>query len=284
MRYDLRMAAVTMHCPVGCADRNLAALSAYAREAAAGGASLVCFPELALTGYAVREGSGIEPLAVPGPHTSALGDLARELGVILLAGAAVATDTGSMFASHLVAFTDGSIRQYKKVHLNPVETRLFREGNEVSIFDVGGMSFGIQLCYDAHFPELSQIMALAGADVLFMPHASPRGTPEEKLESWKRHLPARAFDNGVYVVAVNQCGDNGAGLSFPGLAVVFGPDGKVLRQKTDDLPGILYADLSSSLLEGVRGHSMRYFLPRRNPEAYDNCVVHRTDVPPPHAD
>ena len=54
----------------------------------------------------------------------------------------------------------------------------------VPLFDVHGITLGIQLCYDAHFPELSTRMALDGADVIFMPHASPRGTPSKKLDSW----------------------------------------------------------------------------------------------------
>ncbi len=72
---------------------------------------------------------------------------------------------------------------------------------------------GIQLCYDAHFPELSTRMAVNGADIIFMPHASPRGTPSQKLTSWLRHLTARAFDNGVFIVACNQNGDNQKGCS-----------------------------------------------------------------------
>ena len=47
-----------------------------------------------------------------------------------------------------------------------------------------------------------------------------------------RHLPARAFDNGVFIVACNQTGTNGGGLSFPGVAMVIGPNGRVLAETT----------------------------------------------------
>jgi N-carbamoylputrescine amidase len=83
-----------------------------------------------------------------------------------------------------------------------------------------------------------------------------------------RHLPARAFDNGVFIVACNQTGPNGSGLTFPGLAVILGPDGRVLAETTAGTDGLLIADLASEDLAAVRQHPMRYFLPRRRPDLY----------------
>jgi N-carbamoylputrescine amidase len=111
-------------------------------------------------------------------------------------------------------------------------------------------------------------MAIKGADIIFIPHASPRGTPEGKLQSWMRHLSARAFDNGLFVAAVNQTGDNRLGLLFPGMAVVIGPDGEVLCQYVSGNEAIVFADLKSDDLNHVRRHPMRYFLPNRRPEIY----------------
>jgi N-carbamoylputrescine amidase len=128
---------------------------------------------------------------------------------------------------------------------------------------------GIQLCYDAHFPELTTRMAVDGADIIFMPHASPRGTPQKKLDSWMRHLSARAFDNGIYIVACNQVGKNQMGLGFPGLAVAIGPSGNILKDKTTDREGVLITDLKAEELSAVRDHRMRYFLPNRRPELYE---------------
>jgi N-carbamoylputrescine amidase len=154
------------------------------------------------------------------------------------------------------------------VHIAPPEKSTFDAGQGAPVFEAAGIRFGIQLCYDAHFPELATRLALDGAEVIFMPHASPRGTPEEKRDSWMRHLPARAFDNGVFVVACNQAGDNGAGLAFPGLAVAIGPDGRVIAAVTDGQEGLLIADLDAARLSAVRRHPMRYFLPNRRPDMY----------------
>jgi N-carbamoylputrescine amidase len=111
-------------------------------------------------------------------------------------------------------------------------------------------------------------MALDGAHAIFIPHASPRGLPREKFDSWMRHLSARAFDNGIYIVACNQTGDNGQGLFFPGVAVVIDPSGKVMARRLEGEEGLLFADLTGEGLSRVQGHRMRYFLPNRRDDLY----------------
>jgi N-carbamoylputrescine amidase len=112
-------------------------------------------------------------------------------------------------------------------------------------------------------------MAVNGADLIFIPHASPRGTPEEKFTSWMRHLTARAFDNSLFIVACNQTGENGKGLHFPGIAVIIGPLGDVIEKKLSHRESLVVADLKSEDLDRVRGHRMRYFLPNRRTDLYD---------------
>lgn len=167
-----------------------------------------------------------------------------------------------------MARPDAPLAAYRKTHIAPPETGLLVAGNQVPVFEAQGLRFGIQLCYDAHFPELSAHMACMGAEIIFFPHASPRGTPEEKRDSWLRHLTARAFDNSVFVVACNQVGDNGAGLHFPGTAVVIGPSGDVLAEDVTGEEGLLMVDLEADLLAHVRGHRMRHFFPKRRPDLY----------------
>jgi N-carbamoylputrescine amidase len=101
-----------------------------------------------------------------------------------------------------------------------------------------------------------------------MPHASPRGTPESKFNSWQRHLPARAFDNSVFIVACNQTGDNAAGLGFPGVALALGPSGEILEKRVNDEEGLLVTDLKADDLARVHNHRMRYFLPNRRSDLF----------------
>ncbi len=265
---DIRIATAIVPCPVGDIETNLERMRRWVKTARQEGASLICFPELNITGYTTRSDlrSAARPLA--GYIHDCLVDMAQMTGIVILAGMAEVDSDDRLYATHLVVTPDGDIQSYRKLHLAPPEKSLLTPGSRISLFKAAGITFGIQLCYDAHFPELSTKMALAGADVIFIPHASPRVTPQEKLASWMRHLPARAYDNSVFIVAVNPCGENGLGLTFAGLAVVIGPSGKVVCRYLDGMEGMMVVDLAAADLSTVREHRMRYFLPNRRPEIY----------------
>jgi N-carbamoylputrescine amidase len=95
----------------------------------------------------------------------------------------------------------------------------------------------------------------------------------DKHQSWMRHLPARAFDNGFFVVACNQIGNNENGLVFPGNAVAFSPSGEILETRLSGDSGMIVADLTAEQLSHVRSHRMRYFLPNRKPGLYRQTPV-----------
>ena len=265
---NLRLALIVTNCPVGAIENNLKNVDRWSEEAARRGAQMVCFPELNVTGYGSGKELALSAITVPGPETERLIEIARAFSLVILAGLAEKDHQGRVFATHLVATPSGIAGSYRKIHIAPPEGELFTAGNQVTCHSHLGVNFGIQLCYDAHFPELSTRMALDGCDLIIIPHASPRGTPEKKLASWMRHLAARAFDNGVFVAACNQVGGNGNGLEFPGVAVVVGPDGNVMQDYSANREGLLLTDLPTSYLKSVRQHRMRYFLPHRRPDVY----------------
>lgn len=265
---DLRVALAITHSPVGAVTENLATVEHWARVAQSAGADLICFPELNLTGYTTKDPIKTTALLLSDPSVQQLPVIARKTGAAVLAGFAEKDHTGAIYATHLVATPNGKCEYYRKVHLSPPELDHFSPGDAAPLFTFRGVTFGVQLCYDTHFPELSTKMALAGADVIFMPHASPRVTPQEKFQSWIRHLPARAFDNSVFVLACNQAGENGLGLHFSGLAVAIDPSGQIMDKNLAGEPGLLIVDLKAEKLRHVREHRMRYFLPNRRPEIY----------------
>jgi N-carbamoylputrescine amidase len=268
MQENIRIALAVVTATVGAVEANLAKTAFWTQRARQAGARLVCFPELNLTGYGIRDTlrSAAQPAA--GEIVQQLQALAEAEGMVILAGMAEAGTAGVVFASHLCVVPGQPPGVYRKVHIAPPEDDLLQAGDALPLFDALGMRYGVQLCYDAHFPEASICMALEGADLIFFPHASPRGTPAAKFKSWRRHLPARAFDNGLFVAACNQTGANGEGLEFPGLAAVFGPGGEVLAHREEGREGLLLADLEAAQLAAVRQHRMRYFLPRRRPGVY----------------
>ncbi len=265
---DIRIAAAIFNSIVNQPQNNLDRMIPLIIEAKQRGAEIICFPELNVTGYSTQ--TSIESSAEPVPETISrcLEQMARRFQIVILAGMAEKDDRGRVFASHLVVTPQEISGIYRKIHIAPPEIGIFQAGNSVPVFEAAGVKLGIQLCYDVHFPELSTRMAVDGVDVIFMPHASPRGTPPEKLTSWLRHLKARAFDNSVFIIACNQNGNNQKGLHFPGVAVAIDPSGEIIDQNTSGEDALLFADLKAAVLEAVRGHRMRYFLPNRRPEIY----------------
>jgi predicted amidohydrolase len=266
---DTKVALVVVNACVGDLEGNLATTRRWTCRAADQGAQVVCFPELNLTGYCHIE--TVHELAQPldGPLAKEMRSLAAETGVVVLAGMIEKAATGSIFASHLVVHPEGKIEAYRKLHLAPPERERYTPGDAVPLFHAAGITFGVQLCYDAHFPDLSTHMARCGADAIFVPHASPRFLPEEKHRSWMRHLPARAYDNAVFLLACNQVGENGNGLSFAGNAVVIDPSGWVRQTWLEGEAGMIVTDLRAADLAHVRSHAMRYFLPNRRAELFD---------------
>jgi N-carbamoylputrescine amidase len=265
---DIRIAVVIFHSAASKSRRNLDEMEKWITAAGKEGAALICFPEMNITGYGLDRDTIGAAESIPGLSTERLTAWAESENIVILAGMVEKEDKNRVFASHLVVNPDGCIGVYRKLHIAPPERSVFLPGNDIPLFETRGVRFGIQLCYDAHFPEISTRMAVEGADIIFLPHASPRGTPKEKYRSWMRHLPARAFDNGLFVVACNQTGENGKGLSFPGLALVIDPSGNVKESQTDGKEGMIVADLKGEDITRVRKHRMRYFLPNRRPEIY----------------
>jgi predicted amidohydrolase len=261
--------AVAVTCSrVGDTAGNLKRTAIWIKAAADHGAAIVCFPELNLTGY--FSGPGIRQYAetIPGDISSFIQDIARKNNITILAGLAEIDGMGRIYATHIVVQPDGTFHTYRKLHLGPPEKEVFTPGDHTPLFEIIGFRFGVQLCYDAHFPELSTRMAIDGADAIFIPHASPGPNPKQKQASWMRHLPARAYDNGLFIIACNPCGDNGKGLNFPGVALVLDPLGKAIKSYAGDTEHMIIVDLKAETLASVRNHKMRYFLPNRRPGLY----------------
>ncbi|MEJ2659635.1 MAG: nitrilase-related carbon-nitrogen hydrolase [Desulfobacteraceae bacterium] len=265
---NIRIAAITCPSHLGQIDRNLAQTAAWTRKAKQAGAGLVCFPELNITGYCNRPEMARIAQSIPGRASDELIRLAADEDIIILAGMAQSNHGGLAYASHCVFSPDGNLAVYRKIHIAPPEKQTFAAGNTIPVFQAGGITFGIQLCFDAHFPELAAAMTAKGAEVIFIPHASPRGNAEEKHTSWMRHLTARAYDNSVFIVACNQIGENCNGLAFPGNALVIGPAGEVLAKDTRPRASMLLADLNAADLDAVRNHPMRHFFRHRRPDLY----------------
>ncbi|RME73023.1 MAG: nitrilase [Chloroflexi bacterium] len=252
----------------GRAPRNLDRMEAWVQRLSREGAEFICFPEMSVCGYERTEAVKAVAEPVPGPSTARLVDIAARFGVVLLAGLAEADGQGRQYISQVIAAPEGLLGVYRKTHLNQPEKAVFWAGDDIGVFAHPRLTFGVQLCYDAHFPELSTLQALSGAEVLFVASASPRDNPQAKRSRMLRYLPARAYDNGCYVAACNLVGKGARGQYFGGVALLINPKGELLAEVVGEEEGAAVSLLPGRELNRLRQTKMGYFLAHRRPDLY----------------
>ncbi|WP_331352494.1 carbon-nitrogen hydrolase [Cellvibrio sp. UBA7671] len=182
---------------------------------------------------------------IPGPSTQALGTLAQELDIVIVASVFEKRAVGLHHNTAVVIERDGSIAgKYRKMHI-PDDPGYY----EKFYFTPGDLGFqpiqtsvgklGILVCWDQWFPEAARLMAMAGAELLIYPTAigwSPNEAADEKVrqrDAWITVQRAHAIANGLPVISVNRVGHEpdpagGAGLNFWGSSFVAGPQGEFL--------------------------------------------------------
>ena len=207
----------------GRTGQNLERICAYMVQAGREGAQLAVFPELALTGYCLSHAKETA-LPMSHPYVETLCMAARECGVTALVGMAERMDD-SYWITQLICGNDGSLKLYRKTHLGTREKEIFSAGDRLAVYN-GDVPFGVLICYDMHFPEAAATLRANGAGLIAVPHAVPiKAGSRESI--WSRYMPARAYDNRVYVACCNACGTNGCGTFFSGGIAVYAPDGSV---------------------------------------------------------
>jgi 5-aminopentanamidase len=203
------------------ASADLDRLREAAVEAGARGARLLITPEMLTTGYNVP---GVAGQAQPasGPWRDLVADIARSAGVAILYGYPERDGDRVFNAAQLVDRDGAVLANHRKSHLyGDVDSRVFTPGpGDLALVDLDGARVGILICYDVEFPEAVRSLALAGADLVAVPTALMR--PYEVVA--RTVVPARAYENQVYVAYANRSGQE-AGLAYCGESCVVGPDG-----------------------------------------------------------
>ena len=270
---------------------NLAATESGLRQAAAHGARLVLLQELHTGVYFCQTEDTRrfdQAEAVPGPTTTALGRLARELGMVIVSSVFERRAPGLYHNTAVVLETDGSIAgQYRKMHIpdDPGfhEKFYFTPGDQGFVpIDTSVGRLGVLICWDQWYPEAARVMALRGAQLLLYPTAigwDPRDAQEEKLrqrDSWITMQRAHAIANGLPVLVCNRSGHEadpsgqGQGIQFWGSSFVAGAQGEVVTQAPADQAAVLMADIDMTRTESVR--RIWPFLRDRRIDAYDDIL------------
>lgn len=246
------VAALQMTSRLADRDANLARVAQLLSELERR-VDIVALPELFSTGYNLEAlGDSLFDLAepIPGETTEALGELAREHDVAIIAGIAekdpkvedVIFDTAVLFdrSGELVG-------RYRKTHLYPLENRFFRAGGTLPVLELDGLRVGVAICFEHAFPQIFTTLALRGAQVVFNPSAVPRGYCY--LQDVR--IPARAQDNQIFVVAINHVGAEGQ-VTYCGRSQIASPRGEVLALASEKAEDIIVADLDLSLIRNQR--------------------------------
>src|SRR6201747_877632 len=276
-----RVGLVQMSCGVDTAA-NLDKAADRVREAARGGANVICLPELFRAQYfCQREEHALFDTAesIPGPSTEILSAVAREEGVVLIASLFERRAPGLYHNTAAILEQDGNLAGiYRKMHIpdDPLyyEKFYFTPGDlGFKAFTTSQGSVGTLVCWDQWYPEAARETALRGATTLFYPTAIG-WHPSEKAEfgdaqysAWQTIQRGHAIANGVYVAGVNRVGHEqgdvihdgvsmpgpaGAGLEFWGGSFLADPFGRIVAQASHDKEETLIAEIDLKLLEDTR--------------------------------
>jgi deaminated glutathione amidase len=235
---------------------NLSRARSALAEAAGGRADLAVFPEATLARFGSDLRAAAEPL--DGPFCRGLAEAAKETGVALVAGVFEPAPDGRVYNTAVVIDGGGAlVASYRKLHLfdafDQRESALVAPGAAVVAASVGGISVGVQICYDIRFPELTRALVLGGASLVTVSAAWQAGLFKE--EHWVTLLRARAIENTVWIAAAGQVPDpDEKPTRAPtgiGRSMLIDPLG-VVRADLGPSAGVVVADADMSLVEEVR--------------------------------
>jgi len=301
---NIRAASVQFEHVAGNKEANLATIEGFVERAATGGVQLIVFPECCITGYWFLRKlarAELEALAEPvfdGASSQALMTLARRHDMTVGAGLVEITADGRMYNAYVVAMPNGEFRRHRKIHCFISE--YLSSGSEYTVFDTPqGWRVAVLTCYDNNLGENVRIVALQGAEVLLAPHQTggcrtpsphcmglidrslwdnrkkdpevieaelkgPKG--RQWLMTW---LPARAHDNGLFLIFSNGIGLDGEEIRT-GNATILDPYGRVMAETWKAGDDMIVADLDASLRDKCTG--VRWIKTRR-PELYHSLTI-----------
>ena len=225
---------------------------------------------------------------IPGPSTAFYGELAKQLGVIIVTSLFEKRTTGLYHNTAVVIEKDGSIAgKYRKMHI-PDDPAYY----EKFYFAPGDLGFhpidtsvgrlGVLVCWDQWYPEAARLMALQGAEILIYPTAigyaanDDEAEQQRQREAWTTVMRGHAVANGLPVIAVNRVGfeedpsQQTDGIQFWGSSFVAGPQGELIYRASDNEEESIIVEIDMEHNELVR----RWwpFLRDRRIDAYNDIL------------
>ena len=280
---------------------NLSIIDKLSRQAAEQGAKMIAFHECSITGYTFARNLSTSQMLdlaeiIPaGKSITALTRIAEKYDIAILAGLFEKDKDDNLFKAYVCVNKYGVIAKHRKLH--PFINRHLLPGDQYTVFEFEGWKFGILICYDNNVIENVRATTLLGAQVIFMPHVTmctPSTRPgagfvdatlwmdkirnsetlRKEFDSLKgrewlmKWLPARAYDNGIYVVFSNPIGMDDDQLKN-GCSMIIDPFGDVIAECRALDDEFVIAELSPEKLTKAGG--FRYTQARR-PELYKDII------------
>jgi N-carbamoylputrescine amidase len=252
--------------------RGLEAVETAARQ----GADIVCFAELAFDMFYPQDRATEETLGlaepVPGPTVERFMAKAEELGLVVVLNV-FERDGDRTFDTSPVIDADGTVLgKTRMIHITEYENfheqGYYAPGDHgVPVFDTAFGRVGVAICYDRHYPEYMRALALAGAQMVFVPQAGAVGEWPEGL--YEAEMRVAAFQNGYFAALCNRVGPEPK-LTFAGESFVCDPSGEVIARAGSGTDEILLCDVDLDKVED--SHARRLFLRDRRPELYNEWL------------
>jgi len=265
----VKVGIVQMSCS---ADKqaNLQKAIEKVKEAAAKGAQIVCLQELFTSLYFcdVEDYDNFklaEP--IPGPSTEALGEIAKELGVVIIASLFEKRTQGLYHNTTAILDADGTyLGKYRKMHIpdDPAyyEKFYFTPGDlGYKVFNTKFAKVGVLICWDQWYPEASRITALMGAEILFYPTAIGWATSQdedtniEQYNAWQTIQRSHSVANGLHVVSVNRVGlEQEGAMKFWGGSFIANPFGSIIYRASHENEEVHVEELDLDKTDRYRTH------------------------------
>ncbi|MFY9555881.1 MAG: carbon-nitrogen hydrolase family protein [Blastocatellia bacterium] len=273
-----RIACVQMDIAIGEVEANLRKIIAGIRAAAKSGAQLVIFPECALTGYCFDSLDEASPFAEPidGPSAEAIAEACRETGTHAVVGF-IEQDGSHFYNAAMVVGPGGMAGGYRKVHLPFLGVdRFLRPGDrQFAIIELPFGKIGVNICYDASFPEAARALKLLGAELIILPTNWPAGA----RRTAEFIVNTRACENHVNFAAVNRVGVE-RGWEFIGRTKVIDYNGDTLIEASGDREEMVFVEVdlkeaNKNKIVNVAGSYEIDRLADRRPEFYEIIAASR---------
>ncbi|HVJ55887.1 MAG TPA: carbon-nitrogen hydrolase family protein [Aliidongia sp.] len=224
-------------------DTALSCLTDAAARSEDEGAALLCFPEGFLQGYLLDETPARRnALDLASPRFETVLSRLPKTGPMMVIGL-IEVANGRLFNTAIVVDRGVLVGRYRKMHLLGGE-RVFDAGCDTPIFEIDGLRFGINICYDTNFPEAARKVADLGASLIVCP--ANNMLPRKSAEVWRdAHNSVRAErcrETGLWLVSADVTGERD-GLIAWGPTAVLSPAGEVAAQLPLEEPGLLIFDI-----------------------------------------